>query len=78
MASPGVAVSNGDGTFTIFINALFCSEKQADALRHELRHLIDNHFYRDDEIALIELEANDRFLSELSEEIQPDLSVVGM
>lgn len=55
--SPGVAHSNGDGTFTIFLNTLFCELKQREAFQHELNHLIENHFYREDDIALIESEA---------------------
>ena len=47
-ASPSVAVSNGDGTFTIFLNTLFSREKRLEGLRHELRHLEREHFYRDD------------------------------
>ena len=48
MASSAVTVSNGDGTFTIYINTRFCPERQAEGLRHELRHLEDEHFYRDE------------------------------
>lgn len=57
MASPGMAVSNGDGTFTIYINSLFSEQKQEEALAHELRHLIKNHFYRDDDLWYLEDEA---------------------
>lgn len=59
MASPGVAVSNGDGTFTILINAVFSESRQREALNHERHHLKENHFYRDcDEISELEDEAN--------------------
>lgn len=56
MASPSVAVSNGDGTFTIYINSRFSPERRAAGLRHELEHLEGEHFYRDD-LELSELEA---------------------
>lgn len=56
MASPSVAVSNGDGTFTIYVNSRFSPEKRAAGLRHELEHLEGQHFYRDD-VELGELEA---------------------
>lgn len=56
MASPSVAVSNGDGTFTIYVNSRFSPEKRAEGLRHELEHLEGEHFYRDD-VELAELEA---------------------
>ena len=55
MASPSVAVSNGDGTFTIYVNSLFSAEKRAEGLRHELAHLSGDHFYRDElELGAIE------------------------
>ena len=56
MASLSVAVSNGDGTFTIYVNSRFSPEKRAEGLRHELEHLEGEHFYRDD-VELAELEA---------------------
>ena len=56
MASPSVAVSNGDGTFTIYVNSRFSPAKRAEGLRHELEHLEGEHFYRDD-VPLGELEA---------------------
>jgi hypothetical protein len=59
MASESVIVSHGDGTFTIYINTLFCVEKQQERLAHELNHLKDEHFYRDDlSIASIERQAD--------------------
>ena len=48
MASESVAASHGDGTFTIYINTLFPEEKQQERLRHELAHLEQEHFFRDD------------------------------
>lgn len=48
MASESVVASHGDGTFTIYINTLFSQERQEDRLRHEIEHLEDEHFYRDD------------------------------
>lgn len=59
MASPAVSVSNGDGTFTIYINTLFCPKRQTEALAHELEHLESQHFYRDDcEVAQLEAAAD--------------------
>ena len=37
--SPSVAVSNGDGTYTVYVNTRFSIEEQARGLRHELEHL---------------------------------------
>ncbi len=42
------AVSLGDGTFDIWLNTQVSEEKQIEGLRHDLKHLEDNHFYRDD------------------------------
>lgn len=42
------AVSLGDGTFDIWLNTTVCNEKQMEGLAHELKHLEDNHFFRDD------------------------------
>lgn len=66
MASPAVTVSNGDGTFTIYINTRFSPERRAEGLRHELRHLENEHFYRD-QYGVCELEAEANGLLTLSE-----------
>ena len=59
MASESVVASHGDGTFTIYINTLFPPDVQRDRLQHELQHLIDEHFYRDDlTISQIERQAD--------------------
>lgn len=56
-AAGGVSVSNGDGTFSIYINTRCSPERQQKALRHELQHLIKNHFFRDGAIEQVEKEA---------------------
>ena len=48
MASESVVASHGDGTFTVYINTLFSPERQRERLEHELKHLEEEHFYRDD------------------------------
>lgn len=55
MASESVVASHGDGTFTIYINTLFSPERQEDRLRHEIQHLADEHFYRDD-LSIVQIE----------------------
>lgn len=50
------AVSLGDGTFDIWLNTNVSEAKQLAGLRHELKHLEDNHFFRDD-LTLAEKEA---------------------
>ena len=66
MASSAVTVSNGDGTFTIYINTRFSPERRAEGLRHELRHLEEEHFYRA-EYGICEIEAAANGLLTLSE-----------
>ena len=66
MESSSVTVSNGDGTFNIYINTRFSPERRAEGLRHELRHLEEEHFYRD-EYGICEIEAAANGLLTLSE-----------
>lgn len=56
-AAGGCAVSNGDGTFTVYINTRCSAERQAHTLRHELEHLTRNHFYREESVQVLEAEA---------------------
>ena len=60
MGVPGVIAANSDGTANIYINTLYCEEKQQRTIKHELRHLAKNHFYCDwMTIAEKELDASD-------------------
>ena len=43
----GVTVPNDDGTFSVYINALYDDESQRETLEHELEHLARDHFYAD-------------------------------
>lgn len=47
MGVPGVIAANTDGTVNIYINTLYTPERQDHAIRHELRHLVKNHFWCD-------------------------------
>lgn len=47
MGVPGAIASNSDGTANIYVNTLYCHERQVQAIKHELRHLVKNHFYCD-------------------------------
>ena len=59
MGVPGVIAANTDGTVNIYINTLYTPERQNQALRHELRHLVRNHFWCDTKtIGEKELEAD--------------------
>ena len=53
----GVTVPNDDGTFSVYINALYDDETRRETLEHELTHLARDHFYRAGPIALQEAEA---------------------
>lgn len=60
MGVPGVIASNSDGTANIYINTLYCEQVQSRTIKHELRHLVKNHFYIDwMSIEEKELEADD-------------------
>lgn len=57
--SPSVTVSNGDGTYTVYVNTRFSIEEQARGLRHELEHLEGGHFERSgDDLAALESAAD--------------------
>lgn len=43
----GVTIPNDDGTFDIYINSVFCEKRKQEILGHELRHILENHFYND-------------------------------
>ena len=47
MAVRGVTVPNDDGTFDIYINDLLCDCKKEECLEHEVRHIMQDHFYSD-------------------------------
>ena len=47
MGVPGVIASNSDGTANIYINTLYQEEIRRRTIKHELRHLVKNHFYID-------------------------------
>ena len=47
MGVPGVIASNSDGTANIYINTLYSDKVQRRTIKHELRHLVKNHFYVD-------------------------------
>ena len=53
----GVTVPNEDGTFSVYINAIYDTETQRHTLEHELEHLARDHFYKAESVALQEAEA---------------------
>ena len=54
----GAVVPNSDGTFDIYLNSLAPAEVREEWLRHEIRHITEDHFYRAMGIADIEREAD--------------------
>jgi len=53
----GVTLPNDDGSFSVYINALYDDETRRAALEHELEHLARDHFYRPGPVAAQEAEA---------------------
>lgn len=47
MAADGVVVSNPDGVCTIVINMNICPARKRKALKHELKHILNDDFYDD-------------------------------
>lgn len=54
----GLVIPNDDGTFSIFINAIYDTKTQRKTLEHELEHLARDHFYKEQPVALQEAEAS--------------------
>lgn len=55
----GVTVPNDDGTFDIYLNANQCEARQQDRLQHEIKHIIEDHFYQENKtVSQLEQEAN--------------------
>lgn len=54
----GVTVVDCDGNYNIYINTLLSKDVQRTTQRHELKHIIKDHFYNSDPVVINELEAN--------------------
>lgn len=55
----GVTVPNNDGSFDIYLNDRISPQRQREKLCHEISHIMQDHFYRDDlSIASIEHQAD--------------------
>lgn len=44
---PGSVWSNDDGSFTIFIDSKLCFERQQEVFKHELLHILNNDFEKE-------------------------------
>ncbi len=56
----GVTVKYEDD-FYVFINSCLCSERQKNAVEHEIRHIKMDHFYNSDPVIINEIQAMDKF-----------------
>ncbi len=54
----GVTVPNDDGTFDIYISRRLSPAGQRACLEHEIRHIMENHFYSEDEVENLERAAD--------------------
>lgn len=54
----GVTVIDGEGDYNVYINTLLSPEAQKQAKKHELTHIIKDHFYNYDPVIINEMEAN--------------------
>lgn len=55
----GAVTPNDDGTFTVLINARLSHEKNKQSMRHELKHIEHDDFWRDVPVEQMEKEANE-------------------
>ena len=54
----GVTVIDGEGDYNVYINTLLSPEAQKRAQKHELTHIIKDHFYNYGPVIINEMEAN--------------------
>lgn len=54
----GVTVVDSDGDYNVYINILLSNDVQRKTQKHELRHIIKDHFHNIDPVIINELEAN--------------------
>lgn len=51
---PGITVLDENGDYNVYLNDRLSCEAQADAFRHEVEHIKQGHFYRLEDIMLLE------------------------
>lgn len=54
----GVTVVDSEGDYNVYINTLLSDEVQRKTQKHELKHIIKDHFHNHDPVVINELEAN--------------------
>lgn len=59
----GCVHKNRDDSYSIFIDATLCYEKQQEVFRHEMKHILGDDFSKDD-VQEIEREAHECYFSD--------------
>ena len=59
----GVTLPNDDGSFDVYINSRLSPARQQETLEHELRHIRQEHFYLDLDVARMERQADGEALN---------------
>ncbi len=54
---PGVTVLDENGDYNVYLNDRLSHDAQAEALRHEVEHIKQGHFYKWEDIVLLEEQA---------------------
>ena len=58
-AVEGLTVPNEDGSFDIYLNESLCPERMKICLEHEIKHIVQDHFYQESKsVAQLEQEAD--------------------
>ncbi|QAT43477.1 hypothetical protein [Aminipila luticellarii] len=53
----GITVLDENGDYNIYLNSRLSYDSQADAFRHEVEHVRQGHFYRYEDIKVLEEQA---------------------
>lgn len=53
-AAAGITVMDNNGDYNIYLNDRLSADAQAEALRHEIRHIQQGHFYSMEDITVLE------------------------
>ena len=53
----GITVLDENGDYNVYLNARLSCDAQADAFRHEVEHIKQGHFYRAEDIKVLEDQA---------------------
>jgi len=54
---PGITVLDENGDYNVYLNDKLSHDAQAEAFRHELEHIRQGHFYRLEDIKILEEQA---------------------